>query len=166
LPAVALATGVPLLAGSDSHGPGLMLAAFVPMICIALGYRALNRIDPDCGTAFVWVTRAFGPGAGWVVGWAVIVSAVLAVAGSARWAGVYTVQLFGGAPGSRLDVSLVGAAWIALGTFVLWSGIDASARLQRALVAAELGALVAFAVVALVTVYTNPPQGAVHPAMS
>ena len=170
-PALALTGSTAALAataGVGDHGPGIMLVSFVPMLCIAVAYWVLNRLDPDCGTAFAWVTRALGPEAGWVAGWAVIVSAVLVVAGVAQWAGIYTFRLFGAsaAAGSSLDVSLMGAAWIALMTLVVWRGIELSARVQRVLVAVELAALVVFAVVALVKVYASHPAGSVHPAAS
>ena len=31
----------------------------------------MNRADPDCGTSFSWITRAIGPRAGWMGGWAI-----------------------------------------------------------------------------------------------
>src|SRR5438309_1230737 len=52
--------------GITTHAPGVLLAAFVPMVLVALGYRYLNRADPDAGTTFAWTTRAFGPGMGWL----------------------------------------------------------------------------------------------------
>ena len=48
--------------GVATHAPGVLLASFVPMLLIALGYRYLNKADPDAGTTFAWTTRAFGPG--------------------------------------------------------------------------------------------------------
>src|ERR1700756_305889 len=48
--------------GVTTHAPGVLLAAFVPMLLISLGYRYLNKADPDSGTTFAWTTRAFGPG--------------------------------------------------------------------------------------------------------
>ena len=47
------------------------------MFCISIAYRALNRVDPDCGTSFAWVTRALGPGLGWVTGFAIFDSLAL-----------------------------------------------------------------------------------------
>ena len=39
--------------------PVVTILAFVPMLLISLGYKELNRADPDCGTTFTWATRAF-----------------------------------------------------------------------------------------------------------
>ena len=52
------------------HSPGMLIAAFLPMICIAFAFRELNKVDPDCGITFAWATRAFGPTTGWMGGWA------------------------------------------------------------------------------------------------
>ena len=41
--------------------PAVLLASFVPMLLVSLGYKYLNKADPDAGTTFAWTTRAFGP---------------------------------------------------------------------------------------------------------
>ena len=55
----------------------------------------MNRADPDCGTTFSWVTKAMGPSAGWIGGWAIIVADVIVMANLAQIAGLYTFLLFG-----------------------------------------------------------------------
>src|SRR3712207_4854727 len=60
-----------LVALTGVNAPGVLLASFVPMLLIASAFAALNRVDPDCGTTFSWVTRAMGPWAGWIGGWAI-----------------------------------------------------------------------------------------------
>ena len=42
------------------QAPVAFLFAAVPMIFAALAYQELNREMPDCGTTFVWGTKAFG----------------------------------------------------------------------------------------------------------
>ena len=69
------------------HAPGVLLASFVPMLLIAGAFAALNRVDPDCGTTFSWVTRAMGPWSGWIGGWAITMTGVL-VLGSLAEVGV------------------------------------------------------------------------------
>src|SRR5262252_1964637 len=44
-----------------TKGPVIMLLAFIPMLFISFAYKALNNVDPDCGTTFTWAARAFGP---------------------------------------------------------------------------------------------------------
>src|SRR5437588_4560649 len=60
--------------GVGAHAPGVLLAAFVPMLLVSLAYRYLNKADPDAGTTFAWTTRAFGPGTGWGTGWAIFLA--------------------------------------------------------------------------------------------
>ena len=55
----------------------MLLASFLPMLLIAGAFAALNRVDPDCGTTFSWVTRALGPWTGWIGGWAIAMTGVL-----------------------------------------------------------------------------------------
>jgi hypothetical protein len=60
-----------LLATLDvDAGPEIV---FVPMLLIASAFYYMNRADQDCGTTFSWVTRAMGPWAGWIGGWAICV---------------------------------------------------------------------------------------------
>src|SRR5438132_14428482 len=44
--------------GVTTHAPAVLLVSFIPMLLVALGYRYLNRADPDAGTSFAWTTRA------------------------------------------------------------------------------------------------------------
>jgi len=43
------------------QAPVAFIAACIPMVFAALAYQELNREMPDCGTTFVWGTKAFGP---------------------------------------------------------------------------------------------------------
>src|ERR687886_796534 len=83
---------VTAVAGIGAQAPAIMLAAFVPMLFIAAAYYYLNRADPDCGTTFSWVTRAMGPWAGWIGGWAIAMTGVLVV-GSLAGGGVRVTLL-------------------------------------------------------------------------
>src|SRR5688572_15772402 len=58
-----------IVATAGMQGPAVLLVAFVPVLFIAAAYYYLNRGSADCGTAFCGVTRAMGPGAGWMGGW-------------------------------------------------------------------------------------------------
>ncbi len=151
------------------QSPVVMVAAFVPMLCIAYAYRELNAVDPDCGTTFSWATRAFGPRAGWMGGWGIVVADVVVMANLAQIAGQYGFLLFGAdsLAASTFWTTLVGAAWIVVLTWVCYRGLEVSARLQFVLLAVEVAALVVFSVVALVRVWSgHAPAGAVRPAAS
>src|ERR1700753_2735178 len=82
-PAYSMAATLGLLvagAGVGTHAPAVLWVSCVRMLCIAVAYRALNRVDPDCGTSFAWVTRALGPRLGWMTGFAIFAADVIVMA--------------------------------------------------------------------------------------
>jgi len=167
-PGYSLASALGSIAGFAAFGtPAIMVVAFLPMMFIAVAYYYLNRAEPDCGTTFSWVTRAMGAHAGWLVGWATIVTNIIVMPSLAAIAGQYSFQLFGFTDPSTLEITLVGVAWIVIMTGICYLGIGTSARVQQVLLIAELGILFAFAVVALGKVYSdNPPAGSVPVALN
>ena len=77
------------------QAPAALLVAFVPMFLIAGSYYSMNRVDPDCGTTFTWVTKGIGPRTGWISGWALLLADILVMASLSQIAGQYTFLLFG-----------------------------------------------------------------------
>jgi amino acid transporter len=155
------------IAGVGVHAPGVLMVSFVPMLLVAMAYKYLNKADPDAGTTFSWATRAFGPKTGWLGGWAIIVADVIVMANLAEIAGRYSFLLFGVNDPSTLAVTAIGVAWIALMTVVCVIGIEVNARTQRWLLTAEIATLAAFAVVALVRVWTGHGlAGSISPSLS
>ena len=143
----------------------MIIVAFFPMAFIAAAYYWMNRADPDCGTTFAWVSKAFGPYLGWQAGWAIVVADVLVMPSLADVAGNYTFQLFGITP-TTAEVVAVGIAWIIIMTAICYIGIELSARTQQVLLAMEFITLMVFAIVALIKVYANHPAHSVEPAFS
>jgi amino acid transporter len=165
-PAYGLAATIGLIAavgGMGTHMPAVIIASFLPMLFIALAFRQLNSVDPDCGTTFSWMTRAMGPSWGWLGGWIAIFSGIIVNASQAQIAGIYGYELFGldTEANSILAVTLVGVVFIVLLTFICWRGIQISARIQQLLVSLELATLTLFAVVALIDTYTRHPEGSI-----
>jgi amino acid transporter len=170
-PAYSLAATLGYIAldpGVTTHAPGVLLASFVPMLLVSLGYRYLNKADPDAGTTFAWTTRAFGPGMGWVNGWAIFLADVLVMASLAYIAATYTFKLFEWQwAEAHTGAALVGSIlWILLMTWVCHRGIELSARVQQLLLSFEVVMLSIFAVVALVDVYTGSPPHSIEPQAS
>lgn len=158
-----------VVAAVGFQAPAVLWVAFVPMLCIASAYLYMNRVDPDCGTTFAWVSRALGPWAGWLGGWAIIVADVIVMANLAQIAGLYSFRLAGwdSAAASVAAVTALGIAWIALMTAITTIGIELSARMQRWLLGTEVAALALFAAVALARVYAgDAAAGASHPQLS
>ena len=81
--------------GVGIHAPAVLIVSFVPIFLVSLGYKYLNRADPDCGTTFAWATRAFGPYLGWINGWAIFVADVIVMASLSVIAAQYTYLLVG-----------------------------------------------------------------------
>ena len=152
-PAYSLAAVLAIVVvGVGVQAPAVMLVSFVPMFLIASSFYYMNRADPDCGTSFSWITRAMGPGLGWVGGWAVTTTGILVIGSLAQVAAFYTFDLFG------LDSMRDSIAWnvvftlliIAVMTTICVLGTELSAHIQRVMIFAQVGALLLFAVVALI----------------
>ncbi len=155
-PAYSLAAVIgPIAALVGVYAPGVLIASFVPMALIATAFLYLNRVDQDCGTTFSWVTRAMGPWFGWIGGWAITMTGVLVI-GSLADVGVSFTMLTFGADDAAAN------AWIRMPlailvilvmTWICVVGTDVSAKLQNALIVAQVVALVIFAAVALFRAY-------------
>src|SRR5215831_4953977 len=151
--------------------PLVAILAFVPMILTSIGYSELNKADPDCGTTFIWGSRAFGPRAGWVGGWAIVVADVLVMASLAQVAGQYIFLLFGatgiGTNPASGWVLLTGVGWIIFMTYICYRGIEVSANFQKALLSIEITMLMVLSITALVRVGNgNHPAESIHPSWS
>src|SRR5262249_7360289 len=154
--------------GIGTHAPAVLLVSFLPMLLVALGYKYLNKADPDAGTTFAWATRAFGPRMGWLNGWAIFLADMLVMASLAYVASTYTFQLVEWHwAETHTGAALVGAIlWILLMTWICWRGIELSARMQQILLSFELVMLALFATVALIEVYTGSPANSIQPHAS
>jgi amino acid transporter len=151
------------------QAPGALLASFVPMFLIAGAFYYMNRADPDAGTTFSWVTRALGPWAGWIGGWAVCTTGFLVVGSLADVGARYFFLLFGwdSAASSKAAVTTLAVVFIVLLTAVCILGTELSARIQDVMIIGQVGALLLFAVVALAKVYGGDAlEGSVRPEAS
>ena len=159
-PAYSLAATLGFVVAVDGigvHAPAVLLVSFLPILLIALGYKFLNRADPDAGTTFAWGSRALGPYIGWINGWAIFVADVIVMASLAVIASSYSFQFVGWDAGTTNTPAILAGCvvWIALMTWICWRGIELSARVQQFLLGAEIVILTAFAIAALVKVYNG-----------
>jgi amino acid transporter len=153
--------------GIGVHAPAVLIVSFIPILFVSVGYRFFNLADPDAGTTFAWVTRAFGPQIGWVNGWAIFLADIIVMASLAAIASNYTFLLFshGGAP-SNFWLIVGAILWIALMTWICYRGIELSARIQTILLGFEIATLTLFVIVSLVKVYANNPAHSIHVSAS
>jgi amino acid transporter len=137
--------------------PAIMILAFIPMYFIAVAYAELNKAEPDCGTTFTWVARAFGPHAGWMGGWGIVAADIIVMANLSQVAGSYSFDLVGahGVAQSTFWSTVAGVIWIIIMTYICYRGIEISARLQYCMLGGEVLVLIAFAVYALAKVYSG-----------
>ncbi|MFJ3960546.1 APC family permease [Streptomyces sp. NPDC090036] len=157
-PAYSLAAVLgPIVALVGIYAPGVMLASFVPMLLIAAAFYYLNKVDQDCGTTFSWVTRAMGPWAGWLGGWAIAMTGVLVIGSLADVAvnfGLLAVGLDSWAANAWIRQSLTVLVILVM-TGICVIGTELSAHLQDVLILAQVFFLLAFAVVAIYRVYAG-----------
>jgi amino acid transporter len=151
--------------GVGTHAPAVLLVSFIPILFVSIGYRFFNLADPDAGTTFAWVTRAFGPQLGWINGWAIFLADIIVMASLAVIASQYTFSLWNGHP-STFGLIVGAVIWIALMTWICYRGIEVSARVQTFLLSLEIFTLTLFVIVALIKVYANNPHGSIHVSAS
>lgn len=163
-PAYSIAVTLGLVVIVVGHAaPAALLLGFVPILLTAFAFRELNREMPDCGTTFVWTTRAFGPGLGWVSGgWVVQIATVIAMTALANVAATYLLTLIGldGWADNTAVVTGVAVALLAMVTVIAYRGIQLAAVVQYALLGLQLVALAAFGIAA----FTRP--GAEAPSLA
>ena len=151
------------------QAPAVLLAAFVPMFLIASAFLYMNRADPDCGTSFSWITRAIGPSAGWIGGWAICTTGIIVIGSLADVAAYYFYDLVSldSLRDSKTVVTITALGVIAAMTAICVLGTELSARFQRILIFAQVGALLVFAGVALFKVIAgDAPDGSINPELS
>lgn len=169
-PAYSLAAIIgPVVALVGVHAPGVMIVSFIPMLLIASAFYYLNKVDQDCGTTFSWVTRAMGPWFGWIGGWAITMTGVLVVGALADVGVKFTLLTFRleSLADSKATVMALTVLLVLLMTAVCVFGTEISARLQNALILAQVGALLVFAAIALGRAVTDDSSlGAITPSVS
>ena len=130
-PAYSLAAVIAIVVvGVGVQAPAVLLASFVPMFLIAASFYYMNRADPDCGTSFSWITRAIGPSAGWIGGWAICTTGIIVVGSLAGVAAYYTFDLFSldGLRDSKTAVTIFAIVIIEAMTVVCVLGTELSGR--------------------------------------
>src|SRR5205823_12443765 len=93
--------------GVGVHAPAVLIVSFIPILFVSVGYRFLNLADPDAGTTFAWVARAFGPQIGWINGWAIFLADIIVMASLAAIASNYTYLLVGWHSAANSNLALI-----------------------------------------------------------
>ncbi|MFL6116696.1 MAG: APC family permease [Catenulispora sp.] len=152
-PAYSIAVTLGLVTLVVGHlAPAALLMGFVPILLTAFAFRELNREMPDCGTNFVWNTRAFGPYLGWMSGgWVPTIATLIAVTALSQVGATYLLNLLGlhSLAGDTTAVAATGVLLLAAVTAIGYCGVQIAASVQYILLALQLLGLLGFGAVAL-----------------
>ena len=145
--------------------PAIFIAGFIPMFLTAYGYRELNSDTTDSGASFTWSTKAFGPYAGWMCGWGMVVASIIVLSNLAavgvQFLYLTLARIFDHESLADLGTSnkavniLTTVVLLALATYVSMRGITTSERIQYYLVGFQMLVLMVFATIAFVKVATD-----------
>lgn len=152
-PAYSIAVTLGFVTMAVGHlAPAALLLGFVPILLTAFAFRELNKDMPDCGTTFVWTTRAFGPSSGWLLGgWVTQFATVTAMAALSQVGAGYLLGLLGldSLASDETAVAVTAALLIGAITVIAYRGLQLAAVVQYVLLALQLVALFGFGAAAL-----------------
>lgn len=161
-PAYTLTSGLgPVVSVVGLQVPAVLLIGFIPMLLVLFGYRELNSAMPDSGTSFTWATRAFGPWIGWMAGWGLIAATILVLSNLAAVAVDFLFILLSQITGNPDIADLTGELWLnilitavftTLAAWISYRGVEATQKVQIALVGFQLLALGWYVVAAFVAI--------------
>lgn len=141
--------------------PAIFICGFIPMLLTAFAYRELNNDGPDAGASITWSTKAFGPYAGWMCGWGMLIATILVLSNltavAVQFCYLLLAALFGDAGISDLPANkganiATTVLFIAVAAWVSSRGIQTSQVVQMALVCFQLAMILGFAAAALAAV--------------
>lgn len=132
--------------------PVIFIIAVVPMYFVALAYKHLTDAAPDAGTVFAWGSKAIKPQIGWIGGYALLLSSVLAGVGAAGITVAAVTTALGIDDPSRWTQLLIATVFILLTTWLVVRGSEESSRTTLLLTFIQYGGLILFAIILLINV--------------
>lgn len=142
-----------------SSSGGMVAAAYivgaVAMTFTALSYSTMSKEFPVSGSVYAYAGRGLHPVAGFMGGWMILLDYILVpallyvVAGSAMASFIPSVPVWAWV-----------VAFVVLNTFVNYSGIKFTARINKIMITAELIVLAIFLVVGVYALATGHGNGA------
>jgi len=135
---IAVTTSV-LLSVAGTASPGALLIFAVPMLGIAIAYKALNKLHVHAGAGYQWTSVYFGKFFGFFSGWALLIaSMVFMVTGSLPLA-TSTLDFADPALADSVVLSAALASiWFLVIAAVLIVGIEVTSRVQMVMTSVEL----------------------------
>ena len=140
-----------LLTLTGLASPLVVLIVGVLMLCVTLGYSAMNRWRPSAGAPYVWVGEAVSPVLGIGTGLLSALGATLFNIGNITLAGAYL--LFVVSPSTtfpKVITWLIAAVIMAVLLWISIRGLRPSVVVQTTLIVIEYASVIAFVILALI----------------
>jgi L-asparagine transporter-like permease len=141
-----LGSAIPIKAA----GPLIIISFILGGILIYFILFSLSELtvsNPDSGSFRTFATHAFGPGAGFIVGWVYWTGMILGMSSEATAVSILLKQWFG-----DISVSLFGSIIIIAVTLINLLGADKLSKLESGLAIIKIMAIVAFIITALLLI--------------
>jgi amino acid transporter len=165
-PGQTVAITLALLVASSAYGTILpVIITTAGLLCIALSFHRLNMWRQNAGATYEWVSRAFNPYVGFLVGWLMLVAFTLFVLIDVITIGPSVLAFLGLSPTSKFGGAI---AIVLIGSFLTLTavrGIRLSARLQVAVALLEYTIITVFVVWAFIAVFIVHSAGTLHPVV-
>jgi amino acid transporter len=163
-PGQTIAIVLALLVTTAAYGTLLpVLITTAGLLCIALSFHRLNMWRQNAGATFEWVSRAFNPYAGFLVGWLMLIAFGGFVLIDVITIGPSVLALIGVSPNNQWAGAAAIVVIASLLTATAVVGLRPSARLQFTVAAIEYTILTVFIVWAFIAVYIVHKAGTVAP---
>lgn len=133
-----------------SAGPAIILSYIFGGILVYFILSALSEMikdDPSEGSFRIFIVKAFGHGAGFVVGWVYWTGMVLSMSSEATAVSILFRKWFPG-----VSIVLFGSITIAVVTLINLLGADKFGKLESGLVAFKLFAIILFIIIGLLLI--------------
>jgi putrescine importer len=115
---------------SRGHAVVTLLAAMVAMTATAVSFGRMATVYPSAGSVYTYVSRAFNPQIGFVLGWAMFLEYLFQPLQNSLYAALTIQRLM-----PHIPFALLSAAAVGFMTLLCWFGIRTTARANEILLA-------------------------------
>jgi amino acid transporter len=150
-------TTATIVAAVGTLSVGSILFCGLIMFGLMLAFTNLNKMSPNAGATFAWVSAVFGPTWGFFAGWGLLVASVVFMVSATIPAATSTLVLI--APSlveSTGWVTMTAAVWLTIVTAVVTKGIKHASYAQVTLTIIETVIVLALIIGAFIQYGANP----------
>src|SRR5579859_7779333 len=115
---------------SHGHAVITILASMVAMTATAVSFGRMATVYPSVGSVYTYVSRAFNPQIGFVLGWAMFLEYLFQPLQNSLYAALTIQRLM-----PHIPFALLSAVAVGFMTFLCWFGIRTTARANQILLA-------------------------------